>query len=108
MDSLQPLYVAALGEPPHQRPHRRPASSATVAASAAPSVTLEDLCNSVAHVDRATCLGQMRVGMHKYDIFNTLGSPHEQDSKGTVLRYNALFLQLDSKDRLTRILSRRP
>jgi len=107
VDSLNPIYVASLE-------NRRPTytggsgASASLAASAAPSATLEDLCNSVAHVDRAVCIGQMRVGMHKYDIFNTLGSPNEQDSKGTVLRYNTLFLQLDSNDRLTRILSRRP
>jgi len=107
VDSLNPIYVASLE-------NRRPTytggsgASASLAASAAPSATLEDLCNSVAHVDRAVCIGQMRVGMHKYDIFNTLGSPNEQDSKGTVLRYNTLFLQLDSNDRLTGILSRRP
>lgn len=107
VDSLQPVYVASLE---NRRPTSTwgPGASASFAASAAPLATLEDLCNSVAHVDRAACLGQMRVGMHKYDILNTLGSPNEQDSKGTVLRYNALFLQLDSNDRLTRILSRRP
>ena len=109
VDSLQPVYVASLeNRRPTTTAASGPGASASLAASAAPSATLEDLCNSVAHVDRGTCLGQIRVGMHKYDIFNALGSPNEQDSKGTVLRYKTLFLQLDSKDRLTQILSRRP
>ena len=111
VESLQPLYLAALGSRGQaQRSHQPAVASNPVglASVGAPPVLFQDRCNSTSQVDRAACLGQIGIGMHKYDIYQALGSPTEQDSTGAVLRYSDRFLQLDSRDRLTQILDHRP
>ena len=111
VESLQPLYLAALDSRGQaQRSHQPAVASNPVglASAGAPPVSFQDRCNSTSQVDRAACLGQIGIGMHKYDIYQALGSPTEQDSTGAVLRYSDRFLQLDSRDRLTQILDHRP
>jgi len=111
VESLQPLYLAALGSRGQaQRSHQPAVASNPVgpASAGAAPVSFQDRCNSTSQVDRAACLGQIGIGMHKYDIYQALGSPTEQDSTGAVLRYSDRFLQLDSRDRLTQILDHRP
>jgi predicted Zn-dependent protease len=107
VDSMDQVYMASL-DGRAQRSVVPQASTPLLAATGTPLAMPTDGCNSASLVDRAACSGQLRVGMHKYDVIRALGSPNEQDATGAVLRYEDRYLQLDATDNLVRILHQRP
>jgi len=59
-------------------------------------------------VDKAECLGRLRLGMSKTLVTNLLGPPTETLGNGSVLRYDDRYLKFDSKDNLIGITEARP
>ena len=59
-------------------------------------------------VDKAECLGRLRLGMSKTLVTNLLGPPTETLGNGSVFRYDDRYLKFDSKDLLIGITEARP
>ena len=76
--------------------------------AATPAVSLSQMCDLPSLVDKAECLGRLRLGMSKTLVPNLLGPPTETLGNGSVLRYDDRYLKFDSKDLLIGITEARP
>jgi hypothetical protein len=113
--SLMPVYLAARPAVT-DNPSVRMASIAAAPTSSTPvrpvgptpamAMSLTDMCNMPSMVDRAECLGILKMGMTRAEVTRELGQPQESD--GTVARYSDRYLQFDTQGRLVGITDRRP
>ena len=85
------------------RPAQQPGPGA-----AAPAASVSQMCDLPSLVDKAECLGRLRLGMSKPLVTNLLGPPTETLGNGSVLRYDNRYLKFDSKDLLIGITEARP
>ena len=85
------------------RPAQQPGPGA-----ATPAASVSQMCDLPSLVDKAECLGRLRLGMSKTLATNLLGSPTETLGNGSVLRYDDRYLKFDSKDLLIGITEARP
>jgi len=76
--------------------------------AATPAASVSQMCDLPSLVDKAECLGRLRLGMSKTLATNLLGSPTETLGNGSVLRYDDRYLKFDSKDLLIGITEARP
>jgi hypothetical protein len=85
------------------RPAQQPRPGA-----ATPAASLSQMCDLPSLVDKAECLGRLRLGMSKTLVTNLLGPSTETLGNGSVLRYDDRYLKFDSKDLLIGITEARP
>jgi hypothetical protein len=79
-----------------------------VQTGAVPTRAASQMCDLPSLVDKAECLGRLRLGMSKTLVTNLLGPPTETLGNGSVLRYDDRYLKFDSKDLLIGITEARP
>ena len=85
------------------RPAQQPGPGA-----ATPAASASQMCDLPSLVDKAECLGRLRLGMSETLATNLLGPPTETLGNGSVLRYDDRYLKFDSKDLLIDITEARP
>lgn len=85
------------------RPAQQPGPGA-----ATPAASASQMCDLPSQVDKAECLGRLRLGMSKTLATNLLGPPTETFGNGSVLRYDDRYLKFDSRDLLIGITDARP
>jgi predicted Zn-dependent protease len=105
-DGLMPTYLAARDVSATQEQFRLAAQGTGAVSSGSATMSLTDLCQSPSLVDRAECLGRIKLGMTKDDIARELGRPNSMNAVGTELRYSDRFLQFDTSNRLIGISDR--